>query len=374
MTQPDDVFIEGKIADEHKVHDIKDSLLEEKSFLKFEYPTENSKYGIPKVITLPFFEDPEIKESKNAKYAKYQPISRASELFAYLGSEARTFSLTFKLTLPHIEKFYKGTETSRFSHDQLDAKEVDAFFDKVDAYVENNPEYGAHPTPDPELFSLGVTIGGDIAELEPSIMTPSPVLAAASYESAFTPNTTFVPGLYGYPLQSEGYKNWLIKNRVGPNVGSKFQQRVRTKDLLAYWIDIIRSSTYNNVQNPVLGPPIVRITHGILFRNIPCITENYNISFDPNTGYDKNTMLPRVIKVDMELKEIRSGDFGKFNIDADSIESDNLAGWESVIDTPNTLDAITTPVSPGALAEQEAVDQTAAALSALSQNVYQILF
>jgi hypothetical protein len=120
------------------------------------------------------------------------------------------------------------------------------------------------------------------------------------------------------------------------------------KDIVTYWLDVIRSSTYNNVQNPLFGPPIVRLTHGLMHRGIPCIVTNYSFTYDPNTGYDKDTLLPRVIKVDMELKEVRTGDFGTFDpspLQAETEAGDNLAGWEAVIQSnPNqiggTLDSL----------------------------------
>ena len=73
-----------------------------------------------------------------------------------------------------------------------------------------------------------------------------------------------------------------------------------------------------------------------MYRGIPCISTNYSFTYDPNTGYDKDTLLPRVIKVDMDLKEIRAGDFGTFDpspLKAGTQDGDNLAGWESVIRT-----------------------------------------
>ena len=85
-----------------KIYGIKDSLLDKKSFLQFEYADDMDPDGPPKIVRLPFYEDPEIRESKSARYASYKPVSRASELFAYLGSDARNFNLTFKLTLPHL--------------------------------------------------------------------------------------------------------------------------------------------------------------------------------------------------------------------------------------------------------------------------------
>jgi len=291
-----------------KIYGIKDSLLEKKSFLQFEYADDMDPDGPPKIVRLPFYEDPEIRESKSARYASYKPVSRASELFAYLGSDARSFNLTFKLTLPHLINMLNTDRgiVSPKGKSSLEAKK--------------------------EFF------GSEYGERDSKVIGPR----ASDYDEAYSPQpysdaeslrekADVITNELGYPLTPEGYLAW---SETATAVNRKKGEAGR--DLLVYWIDIIRTSVYNNVQNPVLGPPIVRLTHGILYRGIPCITTNYSLSFDPNTGYDKDTMIPRVLKVDMELKEIRAGDFTKFDAsEANSIKGENLAGWEAVI-TSNT--------------------------------------
>ena len=57
---------------------------------------------IPKIYTLPFFENPTISESQEATYSTYNPIGRAGSLYSYTGSRSRRFNVQFDMTLPHI--------------------------------------------------------------------------------------------------------------------------------------------------------------------------------------------------------------------------------------------------------------------------------
>ena len=116
---------------------------------------------------------------------------------------------------------------------------------------------------------------------------------------------------------------------------SEFEQKfIKYKmiDLIIYWVNIIRCSVINNAQNPIYGPPLIRLNHGIMYQNVPCICNNYSIGWVETAGYDLQTLLPRQIKVEMKLEELRTGDFGKFTGDGNNpINRDNLAGWESVV-------------------------------------------
>jgi hypothetical protein len=77
-----------------------DRKLEERSYLRFEF-YESSK-DAPHIRYLMFYENPDIRESRKAMHAKYQPISRNSTLLSYTGAESRQFSVSFRITLPHI--------------------------------------------------------------------------------------------------------------------------------------------------------------------------------------------------------------------------------------------------------------------------------
>lgn len=282
-----------------KIYAIKDSLLEKKSFLQFEYPQETDPTAAPRMIRLPFYEDPEIRESKAANYASYKPLSRASELFAYLGSDARQFSLTFTLTLPHLVNLLNTTRNTPLATGSLQDRKK--FFNTAEYTDRDNNTIGPRSDDYIDAFSPIPKDSENTADL--------------------------IQNELGFPLTQEGYEAWFDSR---PSIYREKGKAAR--DLLVYWIDVIRSAAYNNVQNPVFGPPMIRLTHGILYRNIPCILTNYSITFDPNTGYDKDTLIPRVLKIDMELKEVRAGDFGKFDAtEVNSVKGENLAGWEAVV-------------------------------------------
>tara|TARA_R100001163_G_scaffold56223_1_gene43884 strand:- start:69 stop:749 length:681 start_codon:yes stop_codon:yes gene_type:complete len=108
------------------------------------------------------------------------------------------------------------------------------------------------------------------------------------------------------------------------------QLKYRIIDLIIYWTNIIRSSVVNYSKNPIFGPPIIRLRHGIMYQDIPCICTDYSIGYNESAGYDLDTLLPRQLKITMKLEEIRTGDFGEFDT-TDLIKKDNLAGWEAVV-------------------------------------------
>ena len=107
--------------------------------------------------------------------------------------------------------------------------------------------------------------------------------------------------------------------------------RLRIIDVVVYWVNIIRASVMNNARNPLYGPPVVRLHHGVLYQDIPCVCTDYSISWDERSGYDIKTMLPKRLTISMSLEEFRTGDFGEFS-PSNIVKRDNLAGWESVFD------------------------------------------
>jgi hypothetical protein len=113
----------------------------------------------------------------------------------------------------------------------------------------------------------------------------------------------------------------------------------RTTQIVMYWVNLIRSSVLNNVEDPTLPPPLIRLSHGTMYRNVPCICHGFNISHEENAGYERASFLPRRIKVSMDLSEVRldqlNSDSGfKDNSVLTEITtggSDRLKGWESII-------------------------------------------
>jgi hypothetical protein len=339
-----------------------DRALPERSKLKFFFPnpTEGEDYF---VAILPFFENPRITERKKARFQKYDLISRSSNLYSYLGANSRQFNVDFNITLDHIrfehpdatlEKYVPITrsytnpesEKARFlkpanSDASLDspahrlASQYTALSNVSDSakqvlvsLLDHGPPNSGTNASDyinnkyldslgtPESFGAAAALNSTVAELE---LPPSV-------------EDGFFEGPNGYQniesITTPGGVN-QIGVQVGPNTP---QSLLRTIDMIIYWVNIIRSSVTNYSQNPLFGPPILRLTHGIMYEDVPCICKDYNISYNEAAGYDMETLLPRQIKVSMKLEEFRAGNFEKFDATSTrALDRDNNAGWESVV-------------------------------------------
>ena len=104
--------------------------------------------------------------------------------------------------------------------------------------------------------------------------------------------------------------------------------RVRSIYQVMYWVNLIRSCVLTHSKRPYLGPPIITLTHGIMFMTVPCICTSYTIDNDEEAGYDPITLLPRRIKISLSLREVRlrGGDF-----QPDTAGSSKLMpGWDSL--------------------------------------------
>tara|TARA_R100001443_G_scaffold116814_1_gene138616 strand:+ start:2727 stop:4052 length:1326 start_codon:yes stop_codon:yes gene_type:complete len=98
------------------------------------------------------------------------------------------------------------------------------------------------------------------------------------------------------------------------------------------WINLVRATTLNNAKNTTQGPPIVRLTHGAMFNNVPCVVADYNIDMNQDAGYEVETLTPKEITINMTLKEFRTnGEFHQGKLEL----GDNLAGWEAIIGNNN---------------------------------------
>ena len=115
------------------------------------------------------------------------------------------------------------------------------------------------------------------------------------------------------------------------------KQNFEVIDTLLFFIALLRTSVANNVVNPLLGPPLIRLNFGTMYRSVPCICKSYNLGWEEMAGYDLGTLTPRRLTVDLSLEEVRIGDFEKFEV-SHIIKRDNVAGWESAIASPYTTD------------------------------------
>lgn len=312
---------------------IVDRALPERTKLMFYFPmpTTGSDYY---VVELPFFENVAIKESKKARYQKYSLISRSSNLYSYMGADSRILNLTFNISLPHLLEEHPEITMDKYISYMQDKDNLELEKQK---FLE---PYKTQSIPDGMAFKLGTDYTKSLAtDSAKQVLNSleSTVSGSLSVEDKEHIGTRY--GLEQLAISQIAQTRTSVKTDR-PNTG--FQQnaieynesqqlKYRIIDLIIYWTNIIRSSVVNYSKNPIYGPPVIRLRHGILYQDIPCICTDYSISYNEAAGYDLDTLLPRQLKITLKLEEFRTGDFGEFAPKGNPIQRDNLAGWEAVV-------------------------------------------
>tara|TARA_R110002051_G_scaffold99563_1_gene169969 strand:- start:4442 stop:5389 length:948 start_codon:yes stop_codon:yes gene_type:complete len=245
-------------------------LIHEKSWLEFHFPTEHVL-----VARLPLYENIDIKESKSANIVTYNPIGRNSSLYTYTGAQSRQLKISFALTLLHIQSMHHGAKIR---------------------------------------FNLGDDPTRTSEEIKKQMLRKS-----NSFEATQAPGVGTV--LAPTPTPED--------KKEARQVSS---EPLNWVEYVAWWTNLIRSSVLSNQWDTSEGPPVIRLNHGELYQNIPCICKSYDISYDKNAGMDVDSLLSRRILVTMNLEEFRAGNFGEFDrTSTDLLERDNVAGWEAII-------------------------------------------
>lgn len=330
-----------------------DRKLPERSFLSFYFSKPESESDYFKV-TLPFFENVSVKESKKGRFNKYSLIGRSSNLYSYGGADSRILSLTFNITLPHILSVIKDTSFQKyqtFSQSEDLEKQKELFkeqkTEKNQSMVTNIIARDYLRSIESEYTRLSrdesYTQANTYNEINIVRENEKPLITSLdkAFETAFGSSYLASKARYAMGFRDKGtqldYRS-INKNQRTQSTpfadraffGDTLNFKLKVIDLIMYWLNIIRASNVNHAKNPTIGPPIVRLSHGILYQDIPCICTDYTISNEENAGYDVDTLLPRIIKIDMKLEEVRTGDFGTGSNNY-YITKDNLKGWESVI-------------------------------------------
>jgi len=252
------------------------------------YDGSNKKLG----KTIPFFENPRIRESQDANWSRFSPVGRAGELFAYTGAKSRQINISFNITLPHIYSLTPGYRNINYPN-RSNREDMEAML----------------------AFKGGVTQKTSVG--------------ARKYDD-----------LYEKLLPEEQAAVFLFQKAQSPifKAGTTaHQERENYINLITDYIVAIRSTVLNNSEKPRYGPPLVRLFFGQMYENIPCICTNYSIEAEVGAGYDKRTLLPRIIKINMSLLEART--MGKWSSGgtATQVERDALAGWEYIINSNTGL-------------------------------------
>jgi hypothetical protein len=325
---------------------IVDRGLPERSKLQFFFPNpmQGSEYF---VVSLPFFENARISEKKKGRYSTYKTVSRSSNLYSYLGADSRDITVDFNMTLDHIldsgdiyiEK-YSPILRGEYNQDSEKA----AFFKKDTSNTSESPaarlatQYknlsnvrdSAQQVLNSDIMQRG---GNSLHSTKQYIENKYNV--GSDFLESLKPNS---PQTMDMVRASDNAVDQAITDIANPGADAELaaSPKVKAIDVIIYWVNIIRSSVINNAENPLFGPPIIRLTHGIMYEDVPCICKSYSIGANQAAGMDLDTLLPRQIQISMKLEETRTGNFGVFDATAQNSRTrDNLAGWEAVVTKPS---------------------------------------
>ena len=349
-------FIQGIMpSNNFKFEDVKQPRkLEQRSHLTVEFPQSDNRIFR---TYIPFLENPEISESGSNSLQEYNLMGRAGSLYSYGGSESRAIDITFNISLLHLihlnttegiaDKFTR--HFNLFFADKESAKERFNLRSDLSTEIQAEEDGMANSMAMDGHLSRGVFEDRGDIENKLSDMGKS--------DTKFNPE--------GFPhaqTHRKFYSKWLKQitgqntvqgwiTSLEDNVNKDFgafgglnpfytggNQNRRDLDklinLVFVWVNLVRATCLNNATNTVQGPPIVRLTHGPMYNNVPCVVRDYSISIMDEAGFDIQTLTPKRLEITMTLSEMRTGDFGTF--ESGYLESgDNLAGWEAIIGDNN---------------------------------------
>ena len=284
-----------------------DPHLEDKSLLVFEFKKTN---GDIFTRQLPFIENITIKESLESNYSEYTPIGSNGSIFAYLGAKSRKLALDFNITLPNIQEHTLINPTAA---NVTDKDGIKSSYFQTDNFGSFNDNY----TYANLIGQFDTAFSESLTDNERKLFKEiSPSLASEVLPTPTTGTTGPSP---------------LLAGKTSSSVQS---QRIKSIYQVMYWVNLIRSCVLTNSKRPYLGPPIITLTHGIMFMSVHCICESYSIDNDEEVGYDPITLLPRRLKISLSLREVRlkGGDFAPYGADKRL-----TPGWDSLYneDKPN---------------------------------------
>ena len=307
------------ISGENKIKT--DAQVEERSYLKFQFPNPTKSGEEPTFTThtLNFAQNVKIIEKNSSLLTKHSPIGRNGEVFSYTGSKSRTFTIKFDMTLPNIMEHYKHSSHAAFKG--LDKEQKKKL-------------YGGAPT----LVPGGNTAGGFAGVLNklkeasdnvkakanlPLTKSIDGLDAGKSFKDFVTKyDDSFIKGMDDMEFDNYGT---LQKGSIA--TGGEFSRKQAISQIL-FWSNLIRLSVMGSTEYPHLGPPVVRINHGIMYNNIRCFATDYTINPSDEHGFDLKTMLPNVITVQITLQESRKSLLG---FSPKGPTGDNLVGWNEII-------------------------------------------
>ena len=310
--------------------------LELRAGLFFQYPQFEAT-DKTLLFFLPFWENPEITEMKEANLVEYDLINRGSTMFVNTGAKARSLTIEFPLTINHIMRSYNSVLSAKALIQSVFTKSEKERFD----IIEKPSKESISPTNQVtrhwrETLLNSLEDAGDETiknartkqsdKLNTWLQTDPFILEEEGRAEQYGPEAV---------AAVEDVENKRLAYEAFRNNNGMSETSLRALDSLSFILDIIRTSVAPNQQNTVLGPPLIRVRHGTMYLDVPCICKNFNIRIEEEAGYNLRTLTPNRITVTMTLVEVRTGDFGTFHPTV-PVQRDNIAGWESTLEHGTT--------------------------------------
>jgi len=345
--------------------DIKRRKLQERTNLCFEYPQSNGRVFR---TCLPFLENPQIREKGVANLSDYDIIGRNGQLFSHTGAKSRVFDISFHISLMHyIEMDQKDGISDKFKRNFLlfvnDQESQEKLF-KLRRTLRKNKNRIDEITKELEFDSTNLDLAAEREELladqfdsmleEEDIVGDPDIRKGKGFAHAKNERNHYAQALgaaIGQPdalVAAEAAADVLnffggdftgagiLESLELETTNQALERLDQSIDMIIFYINLVRSSIMNRSDNTTFGPPIVRLNHGTMYNNVPCLVKDYDISMVEEAGYEVHTLTPKRLEVKMKLIEARTGNFGRYE-PGRWLTGDNVTGWESVISN-NTMD------------------------------------
>lgn len=357
-------FLKDQFLDFGKKAKVEKRLLHERSNIALEFPVAFDRFYR---IFIPILENPQISEQGRANLNSYDIVGRAGQLFSYGGSESRKINLTFNISLLHLlhmdttegirDKFKRQFRLffeDKERQESLWNLQAEVSQAELDIEIESN-NFGVVFSDTKERLDRAQQELSDLTldlydGIEEPVTNLEDVPYAAAHRDYYRKLAGFLTTQEVTDQEAESFVAPLFQGE-GISVASENVKAINDLiDLVILWINLIRASVLNNSTNTSYGPPILRLNHGTMYNNVPCLVESYDIRIVDEAGYDLETATPRRLEISLNLVENRVGNFGYYK-PGTIRDGDNVTGWESIINS-NAFDPIN-GVVPFTLADND---------------------
>ena len=263
--------------------------LEDKGWVEFHFDDDQEID-----FRIPFFSNPRISESRDAKYVSNEIMNRNEPWRLWVGASPKKVSVDFSIQKPHIQSLTDGILEGA-------AKDFQ-FMLQGGALLESErlrtDELATQHTPNP--WDVGVMGQG---------VSPAPA----------------EPFKTDAELANKNFYDAMERSQVNDGLWTHVMNSVKVVQG-----SVVRSNDPNNIN----GPPIVRLKFGSLYSSSEkYILKSYTIKYDERWGYEnhsnpKMSIVPRKIDISLKLESFSQG----IKYDKDGIPSIlNPPGWDTIM-------------------------------------------